>query len=62
MPITLKEAIKELNLYLDDDVWSDWGKFRRSMRLGIEALKYRRQEKDAGHLDSDDLLPGETED
>lgn len=30
--------------------------------LSIEALKFRKGEKEAGYLDPDDLLPGETKD
>jgi len=57
----IDEAIKELNLYLDEDVWSDWGKFRRSIRLGIEAQKFViHYRKELGSFNIP-LLPGETE-
>ena len=56
----IDEAIKELNLYLDEDVWSDWGKFRRSIRLGIEALKWVEKERPDLYGKYPPLLPGET--
>ena len=31
-----------------------------ALKLGIEAMKARKHEKEASLLDADDLLPGET--
>jgi len=60
--MNLEEAIEILRTHPIPQKTAEDRDFREAIILGIEALKFRQHEKDAGYLDLDDLLPGETTD
>ena len=59
LKMTLKEATEIVNLYLQhSDQWNHQ-ELDDALKLLIKAGEWRLKEKDAGHIDRDDLLPGE---
>ena len=60
--ITIEKAIKDLQARVDGEFCIKGVDNCEDMKLGIEALKFRKGENEAGYLDLDDLLPGETKD
>ena len=60
--MTIEKAIEILNKIMDPYYWHNPDKRAEAIKLGIEALKARQQQKADGYIDLDDLLPGETED
>lgn len=57
----LEKAINYLQLDLDDPGSVPIEILNEAQELGLEALKWRKEEKASGYLDADDLLPSETE-
>jgi|GEM_PF-2192318 len=62
MAITIDKAIEILTINNDHNPNFTDAERRAAHQVGIEALKFRKSEKEAGYLDEDDLLPGETKD
>ncbi len=61
MDITLKRAIEIMEAEEEDTFVGGAEEWKAAVKVSYEALKFRKAEKESGYLDSDDLLPGETE-
>lgn len=59
--MTINEAIENLRILHSSPLLYETENYRDAVRLGIEALKEKRQTRFASHRTEYDLLPGETE-
>jgi len=60
--MTIDEAIKLIQVDIDDENVEWDSPLGRAYKLGFEALKRHRNDRDDGTIDFDDFLPGETKD
>ena len=62
MKINLEKAIEILTLDIEQHDPIEAAYFLTALKLGVEALKWRKHCEDVGYVETCDLLPGETKD